>query len=91
MTYVGADLMALRDLHKSFLTCADDAEHVRRQLDGEVSSAVWTSRYSDAFRQLWQDHRRHLAALCDELRRAAEDVRTSHNTLARAKGEPDRI
>lgn len=88
---VGAELSTLQQLHKTFTTTAADAERIKGDVDKALESAVWTGKYSEDFRTAWQDYRANLDRLRDALDGAATDVKTNHNNIAAATGEPDRI
>lgn len=88
---VGAELSTLRQLHTTFTQKAQEALDIKTNVDNGVNSAVWTGKYSDDFRNAWQEYRRNLDNLNQALEGAANDVRTNHNNIAAATGEPDRI
>jgi hypothetical protein len=88
---VGAELATLQRLHQTFLEKAEEAESIKTKVDDGVANAVWTGRYSEDFRSAWEDYRKNLDILKDALNGAAADVRTNHNNIAEATGEPDRI
>lgn len=88
---VGAELSTLKQLHRTFQENAAQAAEIKSVVDRGLDSAVWTGRYSDDFRTAWQDYRANLDRLHEALDGAAQDVRTNHNNIAAATGEPDRI
>lgn len=88
---VGAELDTLRQLHRTFTQKAQEAVDIKTNVDTGVHSAVWTGKYSDDFRNAWQEYRRNLDNLHEALNGAANDVRTNHNNIAAATGESDRI
>ncbi|PSL06778.1 type VII secretion system (Wss) protein ESAT-6 [Haloactinopolyspora alba] len=88
---VGAELNTLADLHTTFKNKAEDAESIKTEVDKGLSSAVWTGKYSEDFRNSWEDYKKNLDTLREALNGAAEDVKTNHNNIAEATGEPDRI
>jgi uncharacterized protein YukE len=88
---VGAELSTLRQLHTTFNQKASEALDIKTNVDNGVHSAVWTGKYSDDFRNAWQEYRRNLDNLHTALTGAANDVRTNHNNIAEATGESDRI
>lgn len=88
---VGAELSTLRQLHTTFTQKAQEALDIKTNVDNGVNSAVWTGKYSDDFRNAWQEYRRNLDHLNQALTGAANDVRTNHNNIAAATGESDRI
>lgn len=88
---VGAELSTLRQLHTTFTQKAQEALDIRNAVDNGVHNAVWTGKYSSDFRTAWQDYRKNLDHLNVALDGAAKDVRTNHNNIAEATGEPDRI
>jgi uncharacterized protein YukE len=90
-TTVGAALPTLRDMHRTFTQKAQEALDLKSAVDSSVNSAVWTGKYSDDFRHAWTEYRRNLDHLHQALDGAAKDVRTNHNNIAAATGEPDRI
>lgn len=91
MATVGAELSTLRDLHKTFSQKAQEALDIKNNVTTGVHSAVWTGKYSDDFRNAWQEYSRNLDNLHQALTGAANDVRTNHNNIAEATGESDRI
>lgn len=91
MATVGAELHTLRDLHTTFNTKAQEAIDIKTHVDSGVHNAVWTGKYSQDFKNAWQDYRRNLDNLHQALVGAANDVRTNHNNIAEATGEPDRL
>lgn len=88
---VGAELTTLKDLNRTFTQMAAQAIDIKTTVDGGVNNAVWTGKYSDDFRTAWQEYRRNLDTLNQALEQAATDVKTNHNNIAAATGEPDRI
>jgi len=88
---VGAELDTLRQLHRTFTQKAQEAVDIKNNVDTGVHSAVWTGKYSNDFRNAWQEYRRNLDNLHEALTGAANDVRTNHNNIAAATGEPERI
>lgn len=88
---VGAELDTLRQLHRTFTQKAQEAVDIKTNVDTGVHSAVWTGKYSDDFRNAWQEYRRNLDNLHEALTGAANDVRTNHNNIAAATGESERI
>jgi uncharacterized protein YukE len=88
---VGAELSTLRQLHSTFSQKAQEALDIKSAVDSGVSNAVWTGKYSNDFRNAWQDYRKNLDHLHVALDGAAKDVRVNHNNIAEATGEPDRI
>jgi uncharacterized protein YukE len=88
---VGAELSTLKTLHVTFNQKASEAVDIKNAVDKGVHSAVWTGKYSNDFRNSWQEYRKNLDHLHTALTGAAQDVRTNHNNIAEATGEPDRI
>ena len=91
MSTVGAELSTLKDLHKTFQTKAAETLDIKNAVDAGVNDAVWTGKYATDFRTAWQEYRKNLDNLHTALTGAADDVRTNHNNIAEATGEPDRI
>jgi uncharacterized protein YukE len=91
MPTVGAELQTLQALHRTFVQKAAEAASIKSAVDGGLSSAVWTGKFSDDFRSQWQEYRRNLDNLQTALNNAADDVRSNHNNIAAATGEGDRI
>lgn len=88
---VGAELSTLQALFKTFQENALQAAEIKTKVDGALQSAVWTGKYADDFRTLWNEYRVNLDRLQESLDGAATDVRTNHNNIAAATGEADRI
>jgi uncharacterized protein YukE len=88
---VGAELDTLRLLHTTFQQKAQEALDIKNNVDRGVHGTVWTGKYADDFRNAWQEYRRNLDNLQQALEGAANDVRTNHNNIAAATGEPERI
>jgi uncharacterized protein YukE len=88
---VGAELSTLQSLHKTFQEKAAQALDIKTRVDSALESAVWTGKYSEDFRTAWKDYKANLDRLNEALEGAASDVKTNHNNIAAATGEPDRI
>ncbi len=88
---VGAELSTLQSLHRTFTEKASEAADIKNQVEGALTGADWTGRYADQFREAWADYRANLDRLRDALDGAASDVKSNHNNIAAATGEPDRI
>jgi uncharacterized protein YukE len=88
---VGAELSTLASLHTTFRDKAGEAEAIKTKVDSALQSAVWTGKYSEDFRTAWNEYRANLDKLREALDGAASDVKTNHNNIAAATGEPDRI
>ncbi|GAA4283231.1 hypothetical protein GCM10022261_07620 [Brevibacterium daeguense] len=88
---VGAELSTLSALNTTFKNNADAAIDIKTQVSNGVDSSVWTGKYSDEFREAWTTYSKNLDTLNEALLKAAEDVRTNHNNIAAATGEPDRL
>jgi hypothetical protein len=88
---VGAELSTLFSLHSTFQQTAQQAIDIKTAVDGALDSAQWTGKTSDDFRMLWSDYRVNLDNLMNSLEAAATDVKNSHNGIAAATGESDRI
>jgi uncharacterized protein YukE len=91
MTTVGAELSTLITLHKTFLTKAQEALDIKNSVDHGIENAIWTGKFSQQFHTAWTEYRRNLDNLNVALTGAADDVRTNHNNIAAATGEPERI
>lgn len=91
MTGVGADLATLRELYNTFTTKAQDAEGIKTDVDSSLTNAVWTGRYSQEFRDAWEEYKTNLDTLRTALEGAAEDVKMHHNQQAETSGESDYI
>lgn len=88
---VGAELDTLRALHTTFIQKAQEAMDIKNNVDSGVHNAVWTGHYSDEFRTAWTEYSKNLVNLHTALNGAADNVRTNHNNIAEATGEPERI
>ncbi len=88
---VGAELSTLQALHRTFQEKAAQALEIRDRVDGAIADTVWTGRFSDQFKSEWASYKANLVRLNEALEGAATDVRTNHNNIAAATGEPDRI
>ena len=88
---VGAELSSLQTLHRTFQEKSAEAAEIKARVDSVLQSTTWTGRYSEDFKREWHDYKVNLDRLRDALEAAATDVRTNHNNIAAATGEPDRI
>jgi hypothetical protein len=89
---VERELRTLRDLHAVLDRAADDLERVSVALDGAVRVDLWAGPQADRLRDTWSTEREGAGpALVETLRACVADVRTQHNNLAAATGEPDRL
>ena len=88
---VGAELHTLQELHKTFDNNSQAALDIKKAVNDSVGASVWTGTYADEFRNAWDDYQKNLDVLGDALAKARDDVRTNHNNIAAATGEPDRL
>ncbi len=85
---VGAELSTLQALYATFNQNASEAESIKNAVNKGLNSAVWTGKFADDFRGAWTEYSKNLDKLNDALTQAAQDVKTNHNNIANATGEP---
>jgi uncharacterized protein YukE len=85
---VGAELSTLQALHGTFTQNAAEALSIKGAVNKGMGSAVWTGKFADDFRSAWTEYSKNLDKLNDALTQAAADVKTNHNNIANATGEP---
>lgn len=91
MADVGGDLETLRTLHRGLGELGDQAAQMKSQGDGALHQAVWRGVNADRFRQAWEEFKPSFDRLQQALHEGRDDVRTQHNNLAAATGEPAAI
>jgi GNAT superfamily N-acetyltransferase len=89
---VERELRTLRELHAVLDRAAHDLQRVGASLDEAVGVDLWAGPQADRLRVTWSAQRDGVGtALVEALRVSVADVRTQHNNLAAATGEPDRL
>lgn len=89
---VERELQTLRHLHAALDGAASHLEQAAAGLDEAAEAELWSGPQADGLRRVWAAHREAVGmALPEALRAALVDVRTQHNNLASATGEPDRL
>lgn len=86
------ELATLRHLHAVLDRAAHDLDRVVTGMDEAVTLELWAGPVAQELRETWRAQRDAVRpVLTDLLLASAKDVRTQHNNLAAATGQPDRL
>lgn len=89
---VERELQVLRQLHAALDGAVRHLDQAADGLDEAVGAELWTGPHAERLRRVWAQHREDVSmTLAEVLWAAVTDVRTQHNNLAAATGQPDRL